>query len=385
MTNIVVCGVLCNNDIALAELLSRYGFSVKVLRQLAQKAISEDHLPGKLKYFSFKNIKYIDGSLRFFYECSKANLVVSINGYYPAMMGFKAKLLSFFCFKKVNVINLTCGSDITEFVVSNTVAGRNYRNHLIKSFFNYISPYPNAIKNLFVLGLSNFAFYRFNYYLLGEFFINDKREEKEYFTFFHPSNLDWGCRDSKLGRNSTKGNDRFIRAFIRALDAGINAKCILLDRGPDKEEAKNLIKKSVYSKFFEFKDQMTPAELRENILDADIIVDQFDVGGFGGIAFETMAQAKPLMIYVDKDCWPLVYDEEPPIINCHTEDEIYNAIVEWTDRSKLKKLGEKAEKWVRIYHDVQTADFSEFILRICLGAGLKWPRKDLAKAEAALK
>ena len=105
------------------------------------------------------------------------------------------------------------------------------------------------------------------------------------------------------------------------------------------------------------------------------MVDQFDVGALGGIACEAMAQAKPVMIYIDKNYWPLVYDEEPPVINCHTEDEIYNAILEWADKKKLQDLSERAEKWVRKYHDVHTADFSEFILRVCLAAGLEWPRK----------
>jgi hypothetical protein len=94
-----------------------------------------------------------------------------------------------------------------------------------------------------------------------------------------------------------------------------------------------------------------------------------------------MSQGKPVMIYIDKNYWPLVYNEEPPVINCCTEDEIYKAILEWADRKKLQELGEKAEKWVRKYHDVHTADFSEFILRVCLAAGLEWPRKDLSKID----
>ena len=54
----------------------------------------------------------------------------------------------------------------------------------------------------------------------------------------------------------------------------------------------------------------------------------------------------------------------------------------YKDKKKLKDLGEKAEKWVRKYHDVHTADFSEFILRVCLAAGLEWPRKDLAEQDS---
>lgn len=381
MIDIAVCGLLCNNDIALAELLSRYGFSVRVLRQSSQKAINKENLPGDLKFFSYKNIEYVESSLGFFSACRKVALVISINGYYPAMLGLKARILSFFLWKKIQIINLTCGSDITEFVVSKTSSAIQYKKHLKKSFFNYISPYPHAIKNLGKLGLNNFAFYRFNFFLLSEIFKSEIAGAKQPLLFFHPSHLDWGCQDHKLGRNSTKGNDKFLRAFLRALAKGVNAKCIILDRGPDREEAKKIINQSEYCQFFEFRDQMSPAELRENIRIADVVIDQFDVGGLGGIACEAMSQSKPVMIYMDKNCWPLVYDKEPPVINCYTEDEIYNAILRWADREKLQELGERAEKWVRKYHDVHSADFSEFILRVCLAAGLEWPRQDLAKAK----
>ncbi len=375
---IIVCGVLCNNDIALAELLSRYSLNVKVLRLFSHQAIPENNLPGKLTYFTYDNIQYVENATQFLQECSKAKSIISINGYYPAVVRWRMFLRDFFFrnnFKKV--INLTCGSDITELFIKNNLEGFKYRTHLKNSFYNYISPYPWAIKNLHKVFLRSFSFYRFNFFLLSS--KENKISTEKEIIFFHPSNLDWGINDSKLNRNSTKGNDRFLKAFIRTLGSGLQAKCILLDRGPDAKEAKKIINESAYASSFEFRSTLTPHELKNAIIMSDIIIDQFDVGGLGGIACEAMAQAKPVMIYIDKNCWPLVYDEEPPVINCQTEDEIYKAILEWADKKKLKDLGEKAEKWVRKYHDVHTADFSEFILRVCLAAGLEWPRKDLAK------
>jgi glycosyltransferase involved in cell wall biosynthesis len=378
---IIICGVLCNNDIALAELLSRYSFHVKVLRLSSHRAPHENNLPGKLTYFTYDNILYVENAAQFFRECSKANSIISINGYYPSIVRWR-KLIQdlFFCTNFKKIINLTCGSDITELCIKNSLEGFKYRIHLKNSFYNYISPYPWAIKNLHKIFLRYFSFYRFNFFLLYPK-VNKKLVEKDVI-FFHPSNLDWGVNDSNLNRNSTKGNDRFLKAFIRALGSGLKARCILLDRGPDAKEAKKIINESGYASSFEFLSTLTPHELKNVFIMSDMVVDQFDVGGLGGIACEAMAQAKPVMIYIDKNCWPLVYDEEPPVINCHTEDEIYNAILEWSDKKKLQDLGEKAEKWVRKYHDVHTADFSEFILRVCLAAGLEWPRKDLAKQDS---
>ena len=379
MSEVLVCGILCNNDIALAELLSRYSVPVKVIRHISHQAIDSSQLPGALRFFFYNNIKYVSCSWEFYINCYKAPLIISINGYFPSMLNRKMRFLSYF-FRFPKVINLTCGSDITELVISNTIEGKRYKQHLKKSFFNYVSPYPNAIKNLLTIKLQNFMLYRFNFFLLGKRILNVEHNDT-CVTFFHPSHLDWGVTDNTANRNSTKGNDRFLKAFLRALEKGVKAKCIILDRGPDREEAKKIINNSSFSKSFEWLNQLTPAELKQQMLKSDVIVDQFDVGGLGGIACEAMAQAKPVMMYIDKNCWPLVYDEEPPVINCYTEEEIYNAILEWADRKKLQELGERAEKWVRKYHDVHTADFSEFILRVCLAAGLEWPRKDLAKID----
>lgn len=378
---IIVCGVLCNNDIALAELLSRYSLYVKVLRLSKHQAPPENTLPGKLTYFSYDKIQYVENSTQFFQESSRAKSIISINGYYPSVVSWRILFQDFLFqnnYKKI--INLTCGSDITELFIENNLEGFKYRTYLKNSLYNYISPYPWAIKNLNMMPLRNFSFYRFNFFLLAP--KKNKNYMEKDIIFFHPSNLDWKINDNKLTRNSTKGNDRFLKAFIRALDSGLQAKCILLDRGPDAKEAVKIIDASAHGSSFEFFPTLTPEKLKHFITMADIIVDQFDVGGLGGIACEAMAQAKPVMIHIDKNCWPLVYDEEPPVINCQTEDEIYKAILDWADKKKLQDLGEKAEKWVRKYHDVHTADFSEFILRVCLAAGLEWPRKDLAKRDS---
>ena len=56
-----------------------------------------------------------------------------------------------------------------------------------------------------------------------------------------PSNIDFGVNDSGLKRNSTKGNDKFIKAFIKAYKKNKNIKCLILNRGPDKDVAKEYI------------------------------------------------------------------------------------------------------------------------------------------------
>ena len=95
-------------------------------------------------------------------------------------------------------------------------------------------------------------------------------------------------------------------------------------------------------------------------------------------SMEAMALNKAVMIYIDKSCSQMVYPEALPIINVFTENDISEAFKGWLDIDLLNDLGQRAGDWVRRYHDVKKADFSEFIYRICSAGGLTWPREDLS-------
>jgi hypothetical protein len=293
---------------------------------------------------------------------------------------FRNKTTSVLFVRKLKFISVPTGSDLSELEIQTPI-----RKILFLIIFKYgtthLPHYTNCIGVYLKYKLEKYFFAKHPY-------IFQKKIPNRYYNqeivFLHPSNLDWGETDNKVGRNSFKGNDAFLKAFARASrhleKRNIFIKCRILYRGPDKDVAIKLICRESAERFFEWVKPTTTVKLIEYFSQSDVVIDQFNLGILGMIAMEAMAQAKPVMIHIDKNCWPLVYDEEPPVINCHTEDEIYQAILAWSDRKKLQALGERAEKWVRKYHDVHTADFSEFILRICLAAGLEWPRVDLSKS-----
>lgn len=174
-------------------------------------------------------------------------------------------------------------------------------------------------------------------------------------TFFMPSNLDWGKADNIQDRTSTKGNDKFIRAFAKALEKGLNGKLILLDRGPDKENAKHLISTLNIAKNVTFLSGMKKKDLVNMYQNSDIIVDQFIIGSFGTIGLEAMSCGKPLMIYINEDCASICYSNQlPPIINVKTEEEIYKALIKiLEDPIYLIKLGEQARKWILQKHSLK--------------------------------
>jgi hypothetical protein len=318
-------------------------------------------------------------------KLSESNLIISNSGSIISI-GIKA-YLKLFMFSNIKHLNIATGSDFSEFLVENTMISKLFRYHVKRSQANWVFPVPNVIRNLRINNLKNIFISRHPFFLssneVGVVRVNpvSNLRQRNKVIFFHPSNLDWACQDNKKNRNSTKGNNRFLLQFMKATDVNSSIHCLILDRGPDRDIARRLISEHGKEKFFTWMKPMSSSELIKYFVECDVVVDQFDVGCPGMIAMESMSQGKPVMIYIDKNYWPLVYNEEPPVINCCTEDEIYKAILEWADRKKLQELGEKAEKWVRKYHDVHTADFSEFILRVCLAAGLEWPRKDLSKID----
>ena len=116
---------------------------------------------------------------------------------------------------------------------------------------------------------------------------------------FHPSNLGWGITDPGARRNSTKGNDRFLRALAHfAEETSHPLRVIALNRGPDREVAHELVTELGLADIVEWRASLTHPEFYATIRDADVVVDQFDVGGMGGITWESMALGTPVLAYL---------------------------------------------------------------------------------------
>ena len=55
---------------------------------------------------------------------------------------------------------------------------------------------------------------------------------------------------------------------------------------------------------------------------ADIVVDQFKLGAFGGVVFKAIAVGTPILTYLDESLLSGQYSERPPVVNCRTTEEI---------------------------------------------------------------
>lgn len=364
--DIAIIGDLVGVDILFAEMLSRKGFNCLVVRK-------KDNKTRQISDFSFeidfsplkKNLVYYNNPLHLLKLLKNSKLIVSFSG--TIVVALREFWLFRYFLKLPPVVNITTGSDITELINEKSLLSMMYRQYLHFVKLNWCVNYPHAIKNLVNNKIPNVVFMRFPYYLPKERNINVARSE-DTILFFNPSHIDFGITDNKADRNSTKGTDRFFRAFIRAINEGYNYKCILLERGPDVEIAKGIIKEHNAEQYFFWKPHMTRDDFYNEIAKSDIIVDQFDVGGFGGIAIESMSMGKPVMTYIHEACHSLSFIGSPPILNCHSEDEIYEQIIRCNDLDFLTEIGEKSRRWVLENFDSEHV-LNEFIFYYMLLTG----------------
>jgi hypothetical protein len=365
--DVILVGALCHFDLIFAEGLSAQGLRCAVVRLPTARLPTQAEMPVPLTAFKMDDIFTYENPTWFFRFSRRAGCIISITSILPYFLMKWWLLLPLI--KYPPIVNISTGSDVAELARERSLAGSICRSILRRAMVNLVPAYPEILRTLSLLRLKNFELFRYDYWLAPRPVVSQSTGP---IVFFHPSHLDWGQTDAKANRNSTKGNDRFLRAFFRAAKAGADIRCIILDRGPDRAAARKMIEASGYSGLFEWLPQLSQAELRDRILRSDVIVDQFDVGGFGGISIEAMAQGKPVMIYINDSCWPLVYDIKPPVISCQTEDEIFLAITACQDRKALGVLGETASNWVDINYRSRT-HIKRLASRIAMALGKAWP------------
>lgn len=339
-----IIGPLVGMDLVMAQALTNSGFSCIVFRQTKN---GTPDLEKELGYFYNKQAKFdIELFLSPFDFIKKARSCKVIVGF---GLGFLAAIRYLYPTKFIAgfppVMNISTGADMAEYISSGSAKARLLKHHLHTSPFNAALPFPHTIKNSLRYKIPNSAFIPF------VFPINDNEEiffpDNQTLTFFHPTRLDWNETSAKDERNTTKGNNRFIMAFFRALNSGMDAHCHILERGVDLEPAKKLISSLKIEKHFTWHKELSREKLFNLMKMSDVIVDQFDYGGFGGIAAEAMSLGKPLITYVNKQSSALLYGTDaPPVLNSWSEDDIFKAICKCRDKEFLQQNGLQSQNWV---------------------------------------
>lgn len=170
------------------------------------------------------------------------------------------------------------------------------------------------------------------------------------FLCFMMSNLDFGITDNKIGRNSMKYNDRFLHAIAQYRLENPLVHAIVLDRGPDKEVAKQLVSDLGISDCVTFVPELNRVERIRYMRMADIVADQFYIGAFGLGALEALSLGKPLLTYLNENCIGECYAEPPPILNAQTTAEILAQLRRADSQDFREDLSLRARRWLLRNH-----------------------------------
>jgi hypothetical protein len=210
---------------------------------------------------------------------------------------------------------------------------------------------PHALKNIVQLKLPNVVFMNGYPLLVTEYPDLPHRyggRPSNRTRFCHTQHIDWNYRNFGSNRNSTKGNDRFFRAFIRAVQDGLPVECVVLDRGPDSDVVRDMIEAGGVSHTVTWKPHLTRDELHREMVESDVVVSFFSHGGIGSIAMEAMSMRLPVLHYANRTYFDMMYGGNmPPVVNCRTENEIYEKIKWCCYSGQLRELGERGFEWVQ--------------------------------------
>ena len=164
---------------------------------------------------------------------------------------------------------------------------------------------------------------------------------------FHPTRHDW-----VVGKGyADKANDVFLMAFIKLRKAGYRVGLICCEWGANVENSKQLLIDNGVDEYVNWVSPLGVMAYTHTCKSAHLVIDQFKLGGFGGVIFKALAAGAPVMSYIDTEKINLRYIESPPIINCKTEDEIFQQLVYcFSNLQWLSNFGLLGQKWMRKYH-----------------------------------
>jgi glycosyltransferase involved in cell wall biosynthesis len=152
---------------------------------------------------------------------------------------------------------------------------------------------------------------------------------------------------------SEKGNDKMIRAYARFGKEFPKSKFVMVSWSVDEQRSMDLVNSLGLEDRVVWIKPVAKNHLIQYYGAADIVLDQFVLGSWGTSTPEAMSCGKPvLMFYKNNYITRAFGEEEPPILNSFTEDDIYSNLVRLAkDRDYALEVGKKSREWIiRTHH-----------------------------------
>jgi hypothetical protein len=374
-TRVAVLGTLCSLDLLLTELLLRQGIDAVTLRPASAGGLTE----GDAQLFPSvtpRQVRTYRSGLHLLAQLRRFGFVFT----YSAQLGFDAGRLrrGYPLFQRLGwprYAALCSGSDILERAIEPGPAGRIQRMTMRGAAVNVVPNYPLAVDNAVRLRLPSVAILPLMQSAQTPAELRalprggpSFRRDDDDLLLLHASHLDWGERDAKPGRVSTKGNDRFFRALAAFAErSDRKVRVIVLDRGADREPARRLVEALGLDGVVTWHEALTRDRLFDAIRDVDVVVDQFDVGGLGMTSWEALALGTPVLMHLDERLDRLVHGEPTPVLRAHSVEEITAQLERAADPAELERVRSQVAEWTERHH--AAAYLPEYLLYAALATG----------------
>lgn len=201
---------------------------------------------------------------------------------------------------------------------------------------------PDVIKSAHKLGLKNYRYIphavdcnRFKLFQNSELRKQFKLEDQ--LIILAPARQNWDI----------KGNNKYIEAFATLIKNSPNCKLFICDWGQHRDLTKELVKNLSLNDHVHYYLPCPKISSIHYYQLADIVVDQFEAGAFGGITPEAMACEKPILVYYKPSVHEWCFDSHPPVVNTCTAEDIAKELIDLSgDPKRRAELGKLGREWV---------------------------------------
>jgi glycosyltransferase involved in cell wall biosynthesis len=149
-----------------------------------------------------------------------------------------------------------------------------------------------------------------------------------------------------------KGSDIMLRAFAELVRQGpAESVLVLTEWGLELDRSRALIEELGIGGRVRWVKPLPKLQLIEAYRGADIVLDQFLIGTFGGIAPEAMACGRPVIMAYDAEVNDWAWPTPPPIVPARTVEELSSQLTRLVgDPEERGRIGQAGRDWVERHH-----------------------------------
>jgi glycosyltransferase involved in cell wall biosynthesis len=176
------------------------------------------------------------------------------------------------------------------------------------------------------------------------------------FIFFVPSRQDFYW----------KGSDKIIIALSRLLKKTRDVFAILSGWGNDLEQSKQMVNQLNLGEHIIFLPYIMSKKRLVTFYNlADVVMDQFNLGGYGTSTMEALACGKPVIANIETSRYNPYFRELPPVLRAESAEQIYCQMLKlWENKGGLcEEIGRKSREWIMEFHGIKN-NFHK-IIQLC--------------------